>query len=120
MPVEAYPEGVSAGGIYQLVGNVWEWVGGDFGAGPYQKRGLSLSTPMKSIRGGAYDTYFEHQATCQYQSGENPVNRKHNISFRCAVSICDLADVAQRLRPAEFDQVSAKRLHAAVGQEMSV
>jgi iron(II)-dependent oxidoreductase len=120
VPVDAYPEGVSAGGVYQLVGNVWEWVGGDFGVGPYQKSGLSLSCPMKSIRGGAYDTYFEHQATCQYQSGENPVNRKHNISFRCAVSICDLAEVAQRLRPAEFDQVSAKRVHAAVGQETSV
>jgi iron(II)-dependent oxidoreductase len=118
--VDEYPNGVSAGGVYQLVGNVWEWTGGDFGAGPYHRRGLSLTTPMKSIRGGAYDTYFEHQATCQYQSGENPVSRKHNISFRCAVSICDLAEVARRLRPAEYDQVLAKRFETSVGEEVSV
>jgi iron(II)-dependent oxidoreductase len=101
VPVEKYPEGASAGGVYQLIGNVWEWTSGDFCTGAYHRRGITLATPMKSVRGGAYDTYFENQATCQFQSGENPVHRKHNVGFRCAVSVLDLAAPARRLRPAE-------------------
>ena len=52
---------------------------------------------MKSIRGGAFDTYFENQATCQFQSGESPLSRKHNIGFRLALGACDLAPQATEL-----------------------
>ncbi len=52
---------------------------------------------MKSIRGGAYDTYFENQATCHFQSGEHPISRKHNIGFRLALGACDLAPTASEL-----------------------
>jgi iron(II)-dependent oxidoreductase len=45
---------------------------------------------MKSLRGGAFDTYFETQAMCQFQSGDIPIGRKHNIGFRCALAICDV------------------------------
>ena len=58
---------------------------------------LALPVPMKSIRGGAFDTYFESQATCQFQSGENPLSRKHNIGFRLALGACDLAPQATAL-----------------------
>ena len=117
--VDKFAEGVSAGGVHQLIGNAWEWTHNDFASGAYQRRGLTLSTPMKSIRGGAYDTYFDHQATCQFQSGENPVNRKHNISFRCAVSICDLAEVARRLRPSDGEQ-RTNVFAAPVAEEVGV
>jgi iron(II)-dependent oxidoreductase len=90
--VEEFPEGVSVGGVYQLIGNVWEWTLGDFDA-------LSDDVPpeeheqgtLKNIRGGAFDTYFENQATCQFTSGEAPLARKHNIGFRCVLGTCDLA-----------------------------
>lgn len=104
--VDAFETGASAGGVRQLIGNVWEWTSGDYSTGAYHRRGISLTTPMKSVRGGAYDTYFDNQATCQFQSGENPVHRKHNIGFRCAVSICDLAAPARRLRPAGAEHAS--------------
>jgi iron(II)-dependent oxidoreductase len=91
VPVTAFPDGVSAGGALQLVGNAWEWLATDFGAWDPPKHRLQLPGPMKSIRGGAFDTYFDNQAACQFQSGENPLARKHNIGFRCALSICDLA-----------------------------
>lgn len=100
VPVQNYENGASVGGVYQLIGNVWEWNSGPFGVDA-SGRDLTLPMPMKSIRGGAFDTYFDTQATCQFQSGESPVARKHNIGFRCAISICDLAscglpsDVAQ-------------------------
>lgn len=91
VPVDRYAEGVSVGGVFQLVGNVWEWTGGSFRGFEQPEGELILTTPMKSIRGGAFDTYFDSQATCQFQSGENPLARKHNIGFRCAVGVCDLA-----------------------------
>jgi iron(II)-dependent oxidoreductase len=89
--VDRYPNGASVGGALQLIGNVWEWTSGHFSTGAYARRDLILPTPMRSVRGGAFDTYFENQATCQFQSGDDPVARKHNIGFRCAVSMCDLA-----------------------------
>jgi iron(II)-dependent oxidoreductase len=94
-PVDAYQEGMSVGGIYQLIGNVWEWTSGPFGR--VDDPTLLLPVPMKSIRGGAFDTYFENEATCQYQSGENPLGRKHNIGIRLALGACDLAPQAANL-----------------------
>jgi len=91
VPVTEFSSGVSVGGAYQLIGNVWEWTTGNFGAGDCAGRDLTLPVPMKSIHGGAFDTYFEHQATCQFQSGESPLSRKHNIGFRCALGLCDIA-----------------------------
>jgi iron(II)-dependent oxidoreductase len=91
VPVSSYPTGASVGGVHQLIGNVWEWTTGDFGAVDPRGRALALPLPMKSIRGGAFDTYFEQHATCQFQSGENPLARRHNVGFRCALSLCDLA-----------------------------
>jgi gamma-glutamyl hercynylcysteine S-oxide synthase len=85
--VTEFPEGVSVGGIFQLVGNVWQWSASDFRLSPNE---FSSGGPLKSIRGGAFDTYFDNQATCQFESGEYPLNRRHNIGFRCAISVCDL------------------------------
>lgn len=90
VPVDAYPEGASIGGIHQLIGNVWEWTSGNFGAWSRPGSDLVLLSPVKSLRGGAFDTYFETQATCQFQSGDDPTSRKHNVGFRCALSVCDL------------------------------
>jgi len=90
VPVNHYAEGVSVGGVYQLIGNVWEWTSGNFRPEDHLAGKLELPTPMKNIRGGAFDTYFDNQATCQFQSGENPLGRRHNIGFRCAVGVCDL------------------------------
>lgn len=93
-PVRAYPEGVSVGGVYELIGNVWEWTCGNYGSWQTTRRDFLLPTAMKSIRGGAFDTYFDHHASCQFQSGEDPLARKHNIGFRCALGWADVADPA--------------------------
>jgi iron(II)-dependent oxidoreductase len=89
-----FEDGVSVGGVYHLVGNVWEWTTSNFGVWDVTARRLETPIPMKSIRGGAFDTYFDTQATCQFQSGDNPVSRKHNIGFRCALAICDVVETA--------------------------
>jgi iron(II)-dependent oxidoreductase len=90
--VDEYPEGVSVGGVYQLIGNVWEWTLGDFDPGFSEVPSDETDqAALKNIRGGAFDTYFENQATCQFASGEFPLARKHNIGFRCVLGSCDLA-----------------------------
>jgi len=88
--VDEFPKGVSVGGVYQLIGNVWEWTAGAYRPGSHPAEDVVLPLPMKNIRGGAFDTYFDNQATCQFQSGESPLGRRHNIGFRCAVGVCDL------------------------------
>jgi iron(II)-dependent oxidoreductase len=90
VPVHEFPEGVSVGGVSQLIGNVWEWTRGGFSPTTADGEELLLEGSMKSIRGGAFDTYFDNQATCQFQSGEHPLARKPNVGFRCAVGVCDL------------------------------
>ncbi len=94
VPIYDMPGGVSVGGIYHLIGNVWEWTTSNFGVWDTTLRRLETSTPMKSVRGGAFDTYFDTQAMCQFQSGESPISRKHNIGFRCALAMCDVISTA--------------------------
>jgi iron(II)-dependent oxidoreductase len=123
--VTDFPEGASVGGVYQLIGNVWEWTSSPFTGDGNPERQLVLTVPLKSLRGGAFDTYFENQATCQFQSGDSPLARKPNIGIRCAVALSDLAaevmaglsaDGAQ-----EDDEEPAARsdadLHEATGRQ---
>ena len=90
VPVEDLPDGVSVGGIYHLIGNVWEWTRSDYQPSCFPPEEFIAESPLKSIRGGAFDTYFDNQATCQFQSGDVQMARRRNIGFRCAVSVCDL------------------------------
>ncbi len=90
VPIDEFPEGASVGGIYQLIGNVWEWTANDFPPPDNSGPPLVVETPMKSIRGGAFDTYFDNQASCAFQSGDAAIARKHNIGFRCALSVSEL------------------------------
>ena len=46
---------------------------------------------LKTLRGGAFDTYFYNQATCHFQSADWAMARKHNIGFRVAISLSDLS-----------------------------
>ena len=84
VPVYEFGEGMNVGGVYQLIGNVWEWTAAEY------RGGDAAAAPMRSIRGGAFDTYFDDQAQCELHSGEDPLHRRHNVGFRCAVSDPDL------------------------------
>jgi len=110
VPVHEFAEGVSVGGVYQLIGNVWEWTRGEFEPIDPLLRELVLEIPMKSVRGGAFDTYFDNQATCQFQSGETAIARKRNVGFRCAVGACDL----MLARPADDSAVPTEPQGASI------
>ena len=91
VPVDEYLEGCTANGICQLVGNVWEWVAATFDCQSEEpKTHVLFEQPMGEIRGGAFDTYFESQATCQFRSGQPLLYRGPNVGFRCCVSVDQL------------------------------
>lgn len=84
--VDEFPEGATPSGVRHLVGNVWEWVDAQFF--PNSESGVSviLDDVMAEIRGGAFDTYFPSQATCQFRSGQPLLYRGLNLGFRCCIS----------------------------------
>lgn len=91
VPVDAYYEGCTPNGVYQLIGNVWEWVATQYSCGTSRPDvQILLEQPMAEIRGGAFDTYFERQATCQFRTGQPFLYRGRNIGFRCCVSVSAL------------------------------
>ncbi len=63
VPVGEFPEGISVGGVSQLIGNVWEWIDGEIGGG---------AASLRSIRGGAFDTFFD-------DSRAGPVSKRRGL-----------------------------------------
>lgn len=93
VPVREFPAGAAPNGVYQLIGNVWEWVD-EIYTGPAVRDGLTIALPqrMAEVRGGAFDTYFETQATCRFRTGKPRLFRGPNVGFRCVVSADELQD----------------------------
>ena len=128
VPVEEHVAGVSVGGVYQLIGNVWEWTADDFRfAGDMPDGRGAAPQPLavlKTLRGGAFDTYFDHQATAQFASGDSPLARRHNVGFRCALGICDLSSqstVAFALTAAAEESLeeTEEETYEETGEELS-
>jgi iron(II)-dependent oxidoreductase len=92
-PVNAFPKGATPNGIFQMTGNVWEWLEDPLETIPCQEGELFLPwKPMRRITGGSFDTHFPSEATLQFVTGQSELDRRHNIGFRCALSL-------DRLRP---------------------
>jgi iron(II)-dependent oxidoreductase len=93
VPVSAFPNGTTPNGIFQMTGNVWEWLDD-----PLETIACEVDQtfvpwkPMRRIIGGAYDTYFPSEATCHFITGQGELDRRGNLGFRCALS-------AEQLRP---------------------
>ncbi len=89
--VGMYREGSTPNGIYQLVGNTWEWVADLFECGG-DRADLRFAFPetMGEIRGGAFDTYFGSHGTSQFRSGQPLLYRGLNVGFRCCVGAGEL------------------------------
>ena len=89
VPVTAYPKGAAPNQVRQLVGNVWEWTDTEFCLTDEEGRPIVGEMPMRALRGGAYDTYFDSQATSAFRSGQVILARSHNVGFRCALNLAD-------------------------------
>jgi iron(II)-dependent oxidoreductase len=92
VPVDEYYSGCTPNGIYQLIGNVWEWTAALFESedGANGDRVLT-EYPLAEIRGGAFDTYFTSQATAQFRTGQALLFRGMNVGFRCCIGSDQLA-----------------------------
>ncbi|MBX3396272.1 MAG: formylglycine-generating enzyme family protein [Phycisphaerae bacterium] len=84
VPVDEYQPGAAPNGVLQLIGNVWEWTASDFEVTDHTGGPVVGDMHMATIRGGAYDTYFQMQATSVFRTGLVSLARAHNVGFRLA------------------------------------
>ena len=89
LPVTAFANGAAPNHVLQLVGNVWEWTDTDYCVTDAYNRPVVGEMPMHVVRGGAFDTYFESQATSHFRTGQLALARTPNTGFRCAMNLGD-------------------------------
>jgi iron(II)-dependent oxidoreductase len=89
-PVGSYPDGKSAYGVEQMVGDVWEWTASGFDAYPgfraFPYREYSepfFGGPFKVLRGGAWATQPDAVSTT-FRNWDHPDRRQIFAGFRCA------------------------------------
>ena len=88
--VGAYPAGVSAYGLHNLVGDVWEWTASDFtaypgfAAYPYPEYSeIFCGDEYKVLRGGSWATR-PRLARGTFRNWDFPIRRQIFSGFRCA------------------------------------
>jgi len=88
--VGAYPAGVSALGVHQLVGDVWEWTSSSwqpypgFEVFPYPEYSqVFFGGDYKVLRGGSFGT-DPTAVRATFRNWDHPVRRQIFAGFRCA------------------------------------
>lgn len=89
VPVSEYSEGAAPNHVLQLVGNVWEWTDTEYAINDDYGSPIVGEMPMYVVRGGAFDTYFEAQATSHFRTGQIALARTQNTGFRCAMDLSE-------------------------------
>ena len=87
--VDSYTQGAAPNHVLQLVGNVWEWTDTEYNISDEQGRPIVGEMPMHVVRGAAFDTYFESQASSGFRTGQIALARSYNTGFRCAMDLSD-------------------------------
>ncbi len=88
--VGSYPSGASAEGVFDLIGNAWEWCADWYAADAYASapaenpRGPA-SGRSRVLRGGSFGTHAFEVRGFDRASGETVGEPKRTVGFRCAV-----------------------------------
>jgi iron(II)-dependent oxidoreductase len=89
-PVGAYPQGASAYGCVQMIGDVWEWTASDFRpypgfvSHPYREYSEVFYGPdYKVLRGGSWAT-DPSAIRNTFRNWDYPIRRQIFAGFRCA------------------------------------
>lgn len=90
-PIGSFPEGRSAYGCYQMIGDVWEWTTSDYVPYPgfkpeFDEYNDKWFVGQKVLRGGSYATPQSHIRTT-YRNFFHPDERWMISGFRCAKTI---------------------------------
>jgi len=89
-PVGAYPDGASAYGCHQMIGDVWEWTASDFepypgfASFPYREYSeVFFGADYKVLRGGSWAT-SPAAVRNTFRNWDYPIRRQIFSGFRCA------------------------------------
>jgi len=90
-PVGSYPNGISPYGLYEMAGNVWEWVADWYDANYYSNSPASnpqgpSSGDGRALRGGSWSGSDDDVRTSS-RPGNAPVLWNYFFGFRCARSL---------------------------------
>ena len=88
-PIGSYPNGMSPYGVYDMAGNVWEWVMDYFNAGYYQvspeKNPVGPQSSLhRVIRGGGWNNPSAGVRVVQ-REGVRPQQDLDTLGFRCVI-----------------------------------
>jgi formylglycine-generating enzyme required for sulfatase activity len=86
--VGSYEQGISPYGLYDMSGNVWEWVSDwrsetYYEISPYVNPKGPRIEMYKVLRGGSWNGYYAY-LNVTYRGRDNPVNATNHYGFRCA------------------------------------
>ncbi len=81
---------VGAFGLYDMIGNVWEWTATEYGAYPWSTP-LSGEIPLKIYRGGGWSRRFEKWMQAGLRNRSLPRDAGAHLGFRCAQSLGHLS-----------------------------
>jgi formylglycine-generating enzyme required for sulfatase activity len=90
-PVDAYELGKSPYGIFDLAGNVWEWVrdwydGEYYSKSPERNPVNETEAQYRVVRGGSWDSDPSFLRTA-YRGWREPESRTHFVGFRCVLLV---------------------------------